>query len=108
MKSVLCMLVGERMYNAINTRPEKWKRIIVRSSTLKKGFELFQIYSFADTSWADDKNSRKTSCCYLVFVHNAAFSWCSFMFPIVAMSTSDVPKKGSLSLAPVRFNFVGN
>jgi len=58
-------------------------------ASLKKGFKLFQIYSFADTSWADDKNSRKSTSCYLVFVHNASFSWRSFMSPIVAMSTSE-------------------
>ena len=44
------------------------------SAALKKDFKLFQIYSYADTSWADDKNSLKSTCCYLVFVHNAAFS----------------------------------
>jgi hypothetical protein len=70
----------------------------MRSSTLKKGFELFQIYSFADTTWADDKNSRKSSCCYLVFVHSAAFSWRSFMSPIFAMSTSEAESHWSLCL----------
>ena len=59
------------------------------SAALKERFKLFQIYSFAVTSWTDDKNSRKSTCCYLVFVHNAAFSWRSFMSPIVAMSTSE-------------------
>ncbi len=44
------------------------------SAVLKKDFKLFQIYSYADTSWADDKNSLKSTCCYLVFVHNASFS----------------------------------
>jgi hypothetical protein len=34
------------------------------SATFKKGFELFQIYTFADTSWADDKNFCKSTCCY--------------------------------------------
>ena len=65
------------------------------SAALKKGFKLFQIYSYTDTSWADDKNSRKSTCCYLVFVQNAAFSWRSFMSPIVAMSTSEAELIGA-------------
>ena len=44
------------------------------AKSLEKGLKLFQIYAFADTSWADDKNSRKSTCCYLVFVHNTVFS----------------------------------
>jgi hypothetical protein len=33
----------------------------------KKGCKLqTHIYSFADTSWSDDKNSRKSTCCYLI------------------------------------------
>ena len=38
---------------------------------------MYKIYSFADTTWADDKNSRKSTCCYLVFVYkkqNVVFS----------------------------------
>ena len=53
----------------------------------------------ADTSWADDKNSRKNTCCYLVFVHNAAFSWCNFMSPIVVMSTSEAEFIGTCACA---------
>ena len=41
------------------------------AKSLTKGLKLIQIYSFTDTSWADDKNSHKSTCCYLVFVHNA-------------------------------------
>jgi hypothetical protein len=117
MKSAFCMLFGELMYIAINTRPEisyavnqcsrymtkatkthyevlkhilrylagvKHLRITwCASTTLKKGFKFFQMYSYADTIWEDDKNSRKSTCCDLVFVHNAAFSWSSFMSPIL-------------------------
>ena len=133
MKSAFCMLVGELMYIAINTRPEisyavnQCSRFMTKatkahyevlkhilrylagvkhmrltwcaSAALKKGFKLFQIYSYADTSWADDKNSRKSTCCYLVFVHNAAFSWRSFMSPIVAMSTSEAELIGACACA---------
>ena len=133
MKSAFCMLVGELMYIAINTRPEisyavnQCSRYMTKatkahyevlkhilrylagvkhlrltwcaSAALKKGFKFFQIYSFADTSWADDKNSRKSTCCYLVFVHNAAFSWRSFMSPIVAMSTSEAELIGACACA---------
>jgi hypothetical protein len=55
----------------------------------------FHIYSFADTSWSDDKYSRKSTCCYLVFVHNAAFSWRSFMSPIVSIFTSETELVGA-------------
>jgi hypothetical protein len=133
MKSAFCMLVGELMYIAINTRPEisyavnQCSRYMTKatkahyevlkhilrylagvkhlrltwcaSAALKKGFKFFQIYSFADTSWADDKNSRKSTCCYLVFVHNAVFSWRSFMSPIVAMSTSEAELIGACACA---------
>jgi hypothetical protein len=44
------------------------------SAVFKKGFKLFQIYSLADTIWDDDKNSRKSTGCYLVFVHRLTFS----------------------------------
>jgi hypothetical protein len=64
--------------------------------SLQKGLQLF---AFADTSWADDKNSRKSTCCYLVFVHNAVFSWRSFVSPIVAMSTSEVELIGACACA---------
>ncbi len=77
------------------------------ASTLKKGFKLFQIYSYADTSWADDKNSRKSTCCYLVFVHNAAFSWPGSCLRLLWCL---LPKMSSLELVLVlkRFNSVGN
>ena len=32
------------------------------TAALKKSFKLFQIYSYADTSWDDDKNSCKSTC----------------------------------------------
>jgi hypothetical protein len=68
-------------------------------AALKKGLKFFQFYTFADTSWADDKNSRKSTRCYLVFVHNAAFSWRSFMSPIVAMSTFEAELIGACACA---------
>ena len=132
-KSAYCMLVGELMYIAINTRPEisysvnQSSRYMTKATkahyevlkqilrylagvkhlkltwcaakSLQKGLKLFQIYSYADTSWADDKDSRKSTCCYLVFVHNAAFSWRSFMSPIVAMSTSEAELIGACACA---------
>jgi hypothetical protein len=55
--------------------------------------------SYTDTSWSDDKNSRKSTCCYLVFVHYAVFSWHSFMSSIVAMSTSEGELIGSCACA---------
>jgi len=64
-------------------------------AALKKGFKLFQICSLADTRSDDDKNSRKSTCCYLVFVHN----WCSFMSPIVAMSSSEAEIIGACAFA---------
>ncbi len=69
------------------------------SKSLEKGLKLFQIYAFADTSWADDKNSRKSTCCYLVFVHNAVFSWRSFISPIVVMFTSEAELIGACACA---------
>jgi hypothetical protein len=133
MKIACCMLVGELMYFAINTRSEisyvvnQCSRYMTKatkahdevlkhilrylvgvkhlrltwcaSASLKKDLKFFQIYSYADTSWSDDKNSRKSTCCYLVFVHNAAFSWHSFMSPIVAMSTSEAELIGACACA---------
>ncbi len=69
------------------------------SKSLATNLKQFQIYAFADTSWADDKNSRKITYCYLVFVHNAVFSWRSFMSPIVAMSTSEAELIGAFACA---------
>ena len=41
------------------------------TAALKKSFKLFQIHSYADTSWDDDRNSRKSTCssCIMPFSH---------------------------------------
>ena len=44
------------------------------AKAFQKGLTLFEIYSYTDTSWADDKNSLKSTCCYVVFVYNDVFS----------------------------------
>ncbi len=72
-KSGYCMLVGELMYIAINTRPEisytvnQFSRYMTKDT---KDVLHFEIYSYGNTTWVDDKNSHKSTCCYLVFVYN--------------------------------------
>ena len=33
------------------------------TAALKKSFKLFQVHSNVDTSWDDDRNSSKSTCC---------------------------------------------
>ena len=43
----------------------------------RKVFKLFQIYSYADTSWDDDRNSCKSTCCScrMPFHMHSLMSW---------------------------------
>ncbi len=52
---------------------------------LKRG----ELSSYADSSWADDKPSHKSTYSYFLFCNNAAFSWKSTLAPILALSTSE-------------------
>ena len=41
-------------------------------ATLKQSFKLFQISSYADTSWDDDRNSCKSTCCSCIMLFSHA------------------------------------
>ncbi len=42
------------------------------TAALKKSFKLFQISSYADTSWDDDRNSCKSTCCSCIMLFSHA------------------------------------
>jgi hypothetical protein len=66
------------------------------TAALKESFKLFQIYSFsdlhADTSWDDDRNSRKStySSCIMPFhmhslMSSEGISRCQLQLPILSV-----------------------
>ena len=65
------------------------------SAPLKKGFKLFQIYSFADTSWVDDKNLARVL---------VATLYSCIILPLLCVVSTLL----ELVLVPKRFNPVGN
>jgi hypothetical protein len=50
---------------------------------------LGEILAYVDSSWADDKNNRRSSMAYYLFVNNATFSWRATLSQIVALSTTE-------------------
>jgi len=50
---------------------------------------LGEILAFVDSSWADDKNNRRSSMVYYLFVNNATFSWHATLSQIIAFSTTE-------------------
>jgi len=50
---------------------------------------LGEIFAYVDSSWADDKNNRRSSMAYYLFVNNASFSWRATLSQIVALSTTE-------------------
>ena len=50
---------------------------------------LGEILAFVDSSWADDKNNRRSSMAYYLFVNNATFSWRATLSQIIALSTTE-------------------
>ncbi len=57
--------------------------------TVKALFQRGQLFGFADASWADDKSSRRSTLCYVLFCNGASFSWKSALALILALSTSE-------------------
>jgi hypothetical protein len=62
------------------------------TAALKESFKLFQIYSYADTSWDDDRNSRKStySSCIMPFhmhslMSSEGISRCQLQHPILSV-----------------------
>jgi hypothetical protein len=52
-------------------------------------FKRGGLSSYAESSWADDKPSRKSTYSYFLFCNNAAFSWKCTLARILALSTSE-------------------
>jgi len=50
---------------------------------------LGEIWAFVDSSWADDKNNRRSSMAYDLFVNSATFSWRATLSQIIALSTTE-------------------
>jgi len=50
---------------------------------------LSEILAFVDSSWADDKNHRRSSLAYYLFVNDATFSWRATLSQIIALSTAE-------------------
>jgi len=50
---------------------------------------LGQILAFVDSSWADDKNNRRSSMAYYLFMNNATFSWRATLLQNTALSTTE-------------------
>ena len=48
-----------------------------------------EFLAYVDSSWADDKNNRRSSMAYYLFVNNATFSWRATLSQIVALSTTE-------------------
>jgi len=48
-----------------------------------------EFFAHVDSSWADDKNNRRSSVAYYLFVNNATFSWRATLSQIVALSTTE-------------------
>ena len=70
------------------------------TTALKESFKLFQIHSYTDTSWDDDRNSRKSTCCsYIMSFHMQSLMssdgllWFQLQQPIVSVPV--LPRKKS-------------
>jgi len=50
---------------------------------------ISEILAYANSSWADDKNNRRSSMAYYLFVNNATFSWRATLSQIVVLSTTE-------------------
>jgi len=50
---------------------------------------LGEILSFVDSSWADDKNNRRSFMPYYLFAINATFSWRVTLSQIIALNTTE-------------------
>ena len=50
---------------------------------------LSENLAFVDSSWADDKNHRRSFLAYYLFVNNATFSWRATLSQIIALSTAE-------------------
>ena len=48
-----------------------------------------EILAYVDSSWADDKNNRRSSMDYYLFINNATFSWRVTLSQIMALSTTE-------------------
>jgi hypothetical protein len=81
-------LVGKLLYICMNTVPEIMYALGALTR-VKAPFQRGQLFGFADTSWADDKSSRRSTLCYVLCCNGAAFSWKSALAPILALSTSE-------------------
>ena len=73
-----------RYLKGVNGRRITWCAANCRSPHVKH-----QIWSCADSSFADAKPSRKSTMAYCLFVNNAVFSWKSCLSSIVATSTCE-------------------
>jgi hypothetical protein len=73
-----------RYLKGVKSRKIRWCAANVRYP-----LKACEICAFADSSWADDKPSRKSTYSYMLFCNNAAFSWKSSLAPILALSTSE-------------------
>jgi hypothetical protein len=73
-----------RNLKGVKSRKIKWC-----ASHVRYPLKICEIFAFADSSWADDKPSRKSMYSYILFCNNAAFSWKSSLVPILALSTSE-------------------
>jgi len=80
-KVVLRYLIG------IKKRQLTWRG--QRVSFFMSSAKSCEILAFVDSSWADDKNNRRSSKAYYLFVNNATFSWRSTLSQIVALSTTE-------------------
>jgi len=50
---------------------------------------LSEILAYVDSSSADDKNNRRSSMDYYLFINNATFSWRATLSQIMALSTTE-------------------
>ena len=51
--------------------------------------QALEILSFVDSSWADDKNNRRSFKPYYLFANNATFSWRATLLQIIALNTTE-------------------
>jgi hypothetical protein len=94
-------LIGERLYLSVNTIGEYAKQVVRYAwgrrdakltwcaSKAKVPLRPGDIGSFADSSWADVKPSRKSTNCHYILCNNALVHWCSKIASILATSTTE-------------------
>ena len=52
---------------------------------------------FVDSSWADNKNNRRNSMAFDLFVNKATFSWRTTLSQMIALSTTEVELMAALA-----------